>query len=122
MGSGLSGKSGDHRPAPTSPVPSRARSIWTEDASAEQGQLGPPVAGSFDQLDSGDVALDRPGAPGIAKRVGDRLQVVGHTCSQTCEGLEVARRSVKQPLLERCHVEVMQRGAETLDELVARIE
>jgi hypothetical protein len=68
------------------------------------------------------VAFNRPGAPRIPKGVGDRLQVISHTGCQTCERLQVAGGSGKQPLLERRHVQIMQRDAKALDELVAGIE
>jgi len=65
------------------------------------------------------VAFDGPGAPRIPEGVRDRLEVVGHTRSQTCERLQVTGSRVKQPLLEGRHVQVMQRGTEALDEVVA---
>jgi hypothetical protein len=80
------------------------------------------VSGSFDQLDSGDVALDGPGAPWIPKGVRDRVQVIGHTRRQTRERLQVAGRRIKQPLLEGSHVQVVECSTEALNELVAGVE
>jgi len=68
------------------------------------------------------VAFHGPGAPRIAKGVGDRRQVIRHARGQACEWLQVTGRSVNQPLLESRHVQVMQRNPKALDELVAGIK
>src|SRR6185369_8443077 len=104
------------------PALSGASSVWTENPSPEEWQLRPTLSGPFDQLHSGDVALDGPGTPRIPNSGGDRLQVVGHTRRQTRERLQVTGCSVKQPLLECRHVQLMERDAKALDELVAGIK
>src|SRR5436190_16529744 len=73
-------------------------------------------------LDSGDVALDGSSAPRIPKGVRDCLQVIGHTRRQTRERLQVAGRRIQQPLREGRHVQVVECGTETLNELVAGVE